>query len=145
MNTLLLQRIARTTDGVLGDLILNGTWVCYCVERPWRDNKPRRSCIPTGSYPLLMVSDSPIMTRLGYDGNGWEVCDVPGRTHILLHPGNRPTDSMGCILPTSTIDISNGAKGMRVSGGSSRVAYEKLNDALMQCNGHITLKVSELC
>ncbi len=63
----------------------------YTIERPWLDNKPNVSCIPCGTY--LMAPRH--YNRGGYDA--WEVLDVPGRSHILVHVANWPKNVEGCI------------------------------------------------
>lgn len=46
------------------------------------------------------------------------VVDVPDRTDILIHPGNFPSDTLGCILVGQT-------KGTDYIG-ESRAAFDKL-------------------
>jgi hypothetical protein len=64
----------------------------YTLELPWMDNDPETSCIPAGTYLCpLAWSDRyrQLMPRLLY---------VPKRTGILIHSGNYPGDTHGCIL-----------------------------------------------
>ena len=80
-------------DGIrcLGVLLLND-FRCYTVERPWLDNTPFKSCIPTGVYEtenIIRPSGKPAVS----------LNNVPGRTHILIHPGNEVYDVVGCIAP----------------------------------------------
>lgn len=63
----------------------------YSVERPWRNNEPRVSCIPAGTYRLGHT----MFHRGGYET--FEVCDVPNRSRILIHIANTPGDVEGCI------------------------------------------------
>ena len=55
--------------------------------------------------------------------NTWEVCDVPDRTHILFHAGNRASDVQGCIAPG--VNLRQDLQGV----GSSRVAMEAIEKA----------------
>ncbi len=72
----------------------------WTLERAWDGmNTPFLSAIPDGTYPLIAF-DSPKHPAT------WIVTPVPGRTHILLHPGNQVEDSRGCILPGLTRDPS---------------------------------------
>lgn len=95
-----LRRLQHTDDGTFGVLIGPTGVICHSIELPWKDNQPHLSCIPTGEYFCVMVN-SP---RFGWV---YQVMDVEGRTHILIHAGNfagdtsigRHTDSLGCILP----------------------------------------------
>ncbi|QDQ86234.1 hypothetical protein FMZ60_00485 [Alcaligenaceae bacterium SJ-26] len=98
MMRLVLYREPATDDGTPGRLVMPD-WECHTLELPWRDNKPRCSCIPTGEYECCLV-DSP---RFGIV---YGVQGVPGRSHILIHAGNvagdrdkgRCSDVDGCIL-----------------------------------------------
>lgn len=95
--SLLLQR--TLDDGVqsLGNLFalnadgvaLNG-WVT--VERPWRDNEFRKSCIPPGRYFVVHRWSQKF-------GHHLHVTDVDGRSWILIHAGNDWSDIVGCIAP----------------------------------------------
>ena len=80
-------------DGVCarGVFLADEKFVCMTLELPWRDNLPNTSCIPEGEYICKRVVSN-------HFGGTFEVTDVPGRSHILFHSGNRPSDSEGCIL-----------------------------------------------
>lgn len=96
-----LERFAYTDMGTFGRISVDGQTL-YTVERPWLDNKPNVSCIPTGTYQCK---------PRWYNGGGYpavEVCDVPNRTHILFHVGNTMNDSAGCILVTSRLGCLGG-------------------------------------
>lgn len=84
----------------------------WTVEKPWKDNEPFVSCIPAGNYTMVR-RDSP---RFG--PRTWEVSDVPGRTHILLHVGNTANDVVGCIslgthLHSTAEGVSSSRKAMK--------------------------------
>jgi len=64
---------------------------CHTVERPWANNAPNISCIPEGEYTMRPRR----YYRGGYDT--WEICDVPGRSYIMFHSANVPSDLEGCI------------------------------------------------
>jgi len=85
-----LVRFASFKDRTIGRLTYNDEHF-YTVERPWLDNQPNISCIPTGFYKLGRV-DSP---RFG--PGTWEVAAVTGRSHILIHVANTAADVIGCI------------------------------------------------
>ncbi len=87
-----LRRIAMTDDVSLGVLIGEaGLPLALTLERPWRNNAPEVSCIPPGSYTARRVTSPKF-------GETFEVTGVPGRSHILMHKGNTPADTEGCIL-----------------------------------------------
>lgn len=86
-----LIRLEKSGDGTFGVLRLNGQVFCVTLEPPDKDNVRNQSCIPAGHYQCRRV-DSPRF------GATYEVLSVPGRTHILLHPGNVADDTKGCVL-----------------------------------------------
>lgn len=85
-------------SATLGKLSIDD-WSCLVLENPWRANERGVSCIPEGVY-RMRLRESPVVTRTsaGEYTRGWEVCDVPSRTHIMIHPGNWPKDTDGCLL-----------------------------------------------
>ena len=62
---------------------------CLTLELPWRDNEPKKSCIPLGDYQVIR-NTSP--------KGGFRLKEVPGRSDILIHAGNTIADIEGCIL-----------------------------------------------
>ena len=88
---LTLFRTRMTKTETVGVLCHNGIPICFTLELPWKDNHNDQSCIPPGSYPV---------SRFVSDKHGVTLCikDVPGRTGILFHCGNKCTDTLGCII-----------------------------------------------
>lgn len=64
---------------------------CKTLELPWKNNQRQVSCIPTGTYKVVIRYSKKF---------GWHfhVTDVEGRTWILIHHGNYHRDILGCIL-----------------------------------------------
>lgn len=87
-----LERFAYTPMGTFGRLYIP-EFECFTIERPWRSNEPRTSCIPEGEYELRLG----MFNRGGYEC--YEVLGVPGRTLIKIHIGNTMDDVIGCIAP----------------------------------------------
>lgn len=103
-----LKRTIQNADGTKGILtVLNKQF--YTIERPWLDNAKRVSCIPAGTYKCAMVN-SPRF------GKVYGVHDVKDRSHILIHAGNTPDDTNGCIL------IGKTTTGSSMFVGNSRSA-----------------------
>lgn len=65
-------------------------YYCYTLERPEADSPV--VAIPAGTYPVV-ISYSPHFKK-----NLPHIMDVPGRSAILMHGGNKPEDSLGCVL-----------------------------------------------
>jgi hypothetical protein len=106
-----LIRFGSFKDRTVGRLTYNDEHF-YTIEKPWVDNQQNISCIPTGSYKLIRV-DSP---RFG--ANTWEVANVTGRSHILIHVANTSADVIGCI------GLGMGVFGQLQGVSSSRKAIE---------------------
>jgi len=59
--------------------------------------------VPAGSYELRLRRYGPkyekYRARYPWNEPGMlELLDVPGHTDILIHPGNMPSDTLGCVL-----------------------------------------------
>ena len=91
MKTVRLIRDERTPDVTRGYMTIEGKRVCETLEEPWRDNKPKVSCIPTGLYRVVKWDSAKYP-------NVWHVTDVPNRSAILIHNGNTVLHTEGCIL-----------------------------------------------
>ena len=98
MNYVNLFRIEQSVQGTLGILSTNNFW-CYTMEPNWYNNIRQHSCVPKGSYDVI-IRISPKY------GEIYWVTKVNGRSWILMHSGNYGGDSrkgykthtMGCIL-----------------------------------------------
>lgn len=123
-----LNRFAYSDSGTFGHLITPDGLRYATVERPWLDNKPSISCIPTGVY----ICQPRRFNKGGYDAI--EVTEVDGRTNILMHIANRPEQVEGCI----GINTTHGAYGHQWVGLNSRDAFT----ALMSELGRETFKLS---
>ena len=127
MDDIMLLRYGSTPMGTFGEITLpDGTTLKTC-EREWQGNKRGRSCIPQGIY-TLRKRRSPVVERTsrGSHSEGWEVTGVPGRTYIMLHPGNTISDSDGCILPGKGLGFVSGHWAVT----SSQHAFDVLMSAL---------------
>jgi hypothetical protein len=111
---------AAADKQTLGKLIV-GDHTFFTMELPWKDNTPRESCIPTGTYNVeKRYTDK--------HGNHFHILDVPNRDWILIHSANFVTELLGCIAPgLSQADI-NGDGLIDIT--SSKAAMEQLNDLL---------------
>jgi len=85
-----ITRFANFNDRTIGRATLNNHF-WWTIERPWLDNRTSVSCIPVGEYQMVRV----VSPKFGADT--WEVADVNGRTHILIHTANYSRDIEGCI------------------------------------------------
>ena len=113
MNLHLVRELV-TEDGVFGRLAVAGLDL-YTLEDDWRENAPGQSCIPAGSYTLRRT----IYVKHNYET--FEVTGVPGRSRILIHPGNTEEDTMGCIL----LGLRRGRMLVRADEDSGQRRLEK--------------------
>lgn len=89
MKTFYLDRFYYSPAGTAGTLTVDGIDY-HTVERPWLNNEPFKSCIPDGTYTVKPYNSEKFP-------NVWEIQCVQGRSHILIHAGNKPSDVQGCI------------------------------------------------
>lgn len=111
---------------IMGDLyVYQGKTVlfkCCTIERDWVDNKPKESCIPAGSYPLI-YEWSP-----GFKMNLFEMKNVPGRSETKIHIANYATQLLGCIAVGSGYAFINADQVPDLV--NSAKTLEKLHNAL---------------
>ena len=96
MPTIHLNRVLKNDRCTIGVLTMPSGWSCFTLENPWRGNRPNISCIPCRRYPILKRWSPRFRKQL------FEICNVEGRTHILIHAGNWPENTLGCVLPGLT-------------------------------------------
>ena len=95
MINLLLIRNTFSKKSTVGELFLNGERICDTLENPWQDNQRNISCIPEGVYPVRLRLPRESATR---DYLHLLVQEVPNRDFILVHRGNFPSQTQGCLL-----------------------------------------------
>jgi RHS repeat-associated protein len=105
-----IDRNLVTTNSTIGDLTVNLNTKGYTLELPWSNNARNNSRIPAGVY-FGRVKEAKD-TKFNYDVI--EILDVLGRSDILMHRGNEPDDTEGCILPgeTKSTDFVGNSKKM---------------------------------
>lgn len=84
----------------IGKLFIDDEYFCDTLEPSYLGEYP---CIPTGTYTLSLDVISPkYHNRFPYrtlcKGRVPRLLSVPHREGILIHIGNFPTDTKGCIL-----------------------------------------------
>lgn len=127
MPNVIIERFAYSPDGTFGRIKLPTGKEFFTVERPWLSNKPHESCIPDGIY-IMEKRRSPVVERTtgGDYVEGWEITHVPGRTYIMLHPGNWPENFEGCIGVGLKYQVMDGRNGVT----QSRSAFAQVMAAL---------------
>ena len=122
-------RLATTPRSTLGALYIDGEFQCLTLEDPFQIRKiPGISRIPEGLYRITLRTDGGWHDRekaryaggriMEHRGMLW-VRDVPDFEWILIHPGNSPTDTEGCLLV--------GDNAARRTDGSHMLVYSRLS------------------
>lgn len=103
-----LKRIFKGKDYTIGRLFIDGEYFCDTLEDPVRqldsikDKIYSKTAIPTGKYKVSMSIVSPKYSiRKSYNWCGGRLprlIDVPFFEGILIHSGNTPDHTAGCIL-----------------------------------------------
>lgn len=112
---LTLKRIAKKANYTIGKLYIDGTYFCDTLEdtdrgldqsmdlETIREKKVKgHTAIPTGTYRVTLNVVSPKYSKRSQynfcNGKVPRLLDVPGYEGILIHIGNYPKDTEGCIL-----------------------------------------------
>ena len=142
MSTLIrLRRTAHLPGGTEGVLFFpaeSGQSSMATLEPPASGAHP---AIPAGEYPLRLDVVSPRFARsprrwsAAWGARLPRLMQVPGREGILIHPGNRPSDSSGCVL------IGRAVSPLRL--GESVATFHRLMHALHRLPPPLRLRVED--
>lgn len=124
---LVLQREESSDAGTYGTLRFPDGSTLNTLELPWKDNQPKISSIPPGTYKCKTRSTS-------NHGEAYELQGVPGRSGVLIHAGNSAgsadkgmkADSQGCIL----LGMDRGTKGGQKIITASKVAMKMFHEKM---------------
>jgi hypothetical protein len=111
---LVLVRKWFTSKETIGILYLEDVPLCYILEL--EEGGIKMKAIPYGVYPIKYSFWAK------RNANFPHIYDVPGRSSILIHPGNDRDDTRGCLLP--------GYQATENEIRSSAKAYDDLNKFL---------------
>ena len=130
IHTLELQRLEESDEGTFGYLYLpSGKWY-HTIELPWRDNQPRISRIPAGSYNATLQY-SPSFGRKLYRLDDSQTAP---RSVILIHVANWAgdkakglrSDVLGCIGVGMKRGKLNGQEAVLSSGKALELIHAEL-------------------
>lgn len=108
-----LKRKIFTDDSTIGELSIDGEFVCFTLEDKVRDTKIQNvTAIPYGKYEVIINFSNRFQKYMPL------LLDVPNYAGVRIHPGNKSTDTEGCILVGSSKSLN--------FIGSSRVTYASL-------------------
>lgn len=107
MKIIKIKRIWGNEKQSLGTLVVlnenqQPIFAALSLERGWLNNQPNISCIPVGSYPVVLEYSPAFGMDL------WEIKEVPNRTETKFHTANYWHQLEGCIaLGLKATDIDN--------------------------------------
>ena len=81
------------------EFVVNG----YFLERPYEANLAEES----GSLKAIQPGVYKIIPHTPGQRFKWYLEGVPGRSGIAIHSGNKPEDSMGCLLTGTSVSKIN--------------------------------------
>lgn len=102
--TLILNRVIYTDNSTIGDLLIDGVFQCNTLEDTCRRRagpdgilQPHEkvygeTAIPSGKYEIKMEWSNHFKRKMPF------LQDVPYFSGVMIHWGNRPKDTLGCIL-----------------------------------------------
>lgn len=122
-----IVRDVFTSVSTLGKLYIDEKLVCETLEPAVNENRVGLDAVPTGEY-LCEVSYSPSFKR-----DTVELLNVPNRSQILIHSGNFPRDTRGCIIVAArrTADYT--------VWGDSKILEKKITDKVRENEGTTVL------
>lgn len=110
---LVLKRIFQNDKYTIGKLYLNDTYLCDTLEPPKYVNHP---CIDKGTYRIGYQYSNKFGRNMPF------LLSVNGRVGIMIHQGNYPKDTQGCILV--------GRNLQRGSVSNSKKTFENVNSII---------------
>jgi Steigviridae/Suoliviridae L,D-carboxypeptidase/transpeptidase len=125
---LLVKRYWPNNIATIGALYVDGANECFSLELPLtfegNENVPNVTCILAGRFRILLqpsphfeASKDPWVKQ--YVARMPHLQNVPGRSYVMVHFGDLPADTDGCIL------VGNVRTSMTAIG-DSRAAFEVL-------------------
>lgn len=124
---LVLKRIFQNDKYTIGRLYLGNVYLCDTLEPPKHVNHP---CIDMDTYPISYQPSKKFGRNMPF------LLNCNGRVGIMIHPGNYPRDTQGCILV--------GKNTVKGSVTASKKTFENVNaiiQAILRLNGSVTITV----
>lgn len=129
---------ANSTEGILS--IEGDSFHCFTLELPFTDGSPG-SAIPAGRFPVVLQpspkfegSDDPWVQN--YAAAMPHINEIPGRSLIMIHWGNEPHNTEGCVLVGET----KGADFIGSSRSAFAQLYSLIRDSAAAGDCFITIK-----
>lgn len=137
-------RTTRTPNSTGGLLYIDGKFQCVTLEpydRSIYQTDPSSSiarikvqdktCIPYGQYNVTITYSPHFQRDLPLINN------VPGFQGVRIHPGNKPSDTEGCILIGEELNIDWVSNSIKTFDK----VYPQIQQALSQPSGSVTINI----
>ena len=127
-----LERIEFYSSDTIGKLYCDGKFVCYTLEDTVRTG-PKvygETAIPVGTYTVTLELSPRFKTILP------RLHNVPQFEGVLIHSGNYPKDTEGCIL------VGTSERDSYIE--ESKLALKKLISILTSTSDTISIEVVNL-
>lgn len=134
---LVLTRIIFSNRSTEGELDIDGGFECFTLELPVTDGKPG-SAIPPGEYsvvfapsPKFQKSADPWVKQ--YADAMPHIEGIDGRSLIMIHWGNDPNETEGCIL----VGLERNVDEVEHSRAAFSAMYDKIRPFVLAGNCRI--------
>ncbi|WP_036876360.1 DUF5675 family protein [Xylanibacter oryzae] len=92
-----ITRIAKKADYTIGRLTINGHRICdtlepHCINWATETKIKGKTAIPEGRYRIMMKMSSKFEKQMPF------LMDVPHFKGVMIHQGNTPKNTQGCII-----------------------------------------------
>lgn len=105
-----IEEIGTTNNSTVSQLFVDHRALCFTIEDGWRERKVQdETRIPAGRYRIRKRKEGTFFNKYKKQfGHSWvpHIQNVPGFEYILIHIGNTPKDTSGCILVNRCIGIN---------------------------------------
>lgn len=153
MRLKLIRKYKKDTY-TIGQLLVDGAFFCNTLEdkdRGLSQDQPLavikaakvygETAIPAGVYDIDMETRSPKYAEVEWyrklnGGYMPTISEVPGYSRVLIHPGNTPLDTLGCVLVGE-----NKVKGQLVNSRATFARLYKLMKDAHDRGEDITLQI----
>lgn len=125
---IVVRRIHKTNNSIVGEMYVDGKFQCYTLEDIEREVKVAgKTAIPKGTYDVIINMSTRFQRSMPL------LLNVPNFAGVRIHPGNTAEHTEGCILVgrTRSIDFV----------GESRKAYTKLFEKMLLETEPITITI----
>lgn len=137
MMKLKVERQFLKPDYTIGTLEVDGKYFCDTLEDrvrdlSWEKKVPGETAIPAGRYEVIVNISPRFKRKLP------RLLNVPGFEGILIHRGNTPEDTAGCILVGE-----NKAKGRVINSTPYELRLTEMIERAQTAGESITIEIIE--